>query len=162
MNHLTISIGRLFASSWRLTRPASLVLGGILLAGCDEPVDPNVRAVFPASGKILYRGKPIPDATVCLHPVTPFSDGKPAVVPRAEVNKNGEFTFTTYRTHDGAPVGEYCVTVSWLGPLEGIDEDAEDRLRELLPQKYVNARTTDLRFAVSDQASNELPEIQIR
>ncbi len=118
--------------------------------------------MFPVSGKILYRGKPIPDATVCLHPVTPFADGKPAVLPRAEVNENGEFTVTTYRTHDGAPAGEYRVTVSWLGPLSGIDEDAEDRLRERLPRKYVNAQTTDLQVAVSEQGSNELPEIQIR
>lgn len=99
-----------------------------LLTGCPEPDDPLARPVFPVSGRIVYRGQPIPDATVCLQPVKSFEDNKPTVLPRATVNRAGDFTVSTYNTNDGAPVGQYYVKVSWLGPLDGVDEDAQDGL----------------------------------
>lgn len=133
-----------------------------MLTGCQEQVDPTLRPVFPVSGRIVYRGQPIPDATVCLHPVKSFEDDKPTVLPRATVNSEGAFIVSTYNTNDGAPAGQYHVTVSWAGPLDGLNEDAQDALRERIPRKYLNVQTTDLVVDVTDREHNHLSEIQLR
>ena len=138
---------------------------GILLCsvtGCGESPNPNAREVTPVRGTISFRGKPIPDATVRFHPSSPVNDGKPIVIPRGHVNNSGEFVVSTYQAGDGAPVGEYQLSVSWQGPLKGVDEDEEDRLKELLPRKYHSPKTSQLTFIVSPNAENVVPAIDLQ
>jgi len=132
----------------------------LAIVGCSSELPENERAVFPASGVVTYQGKSIPDATVVLHPVAPPTDDKPFFAPRAVVDKDGTFQFTTYRTGDGAPPGDYRATVSWVGPLDGIDEDDEDRLPERLPRKYTNPRTSGISVTIV-AGTNELSEMTL-
>lgn len=131
-----------------------------VVVGCGSEISPEQRAVYPAVGAISFRGKPIPDATVRLHPVAPPSDGKPVFISRGKVDENGVFSVSTYAHQDGAPAGEYRVSVSWQGPLKGLSEDEEDRLKERLPRKYTSPESSGLTVVVSED-TNVLPEIVI-
>jgi len=118
------------------------------LVGCGGSDAPQEREVFPVSGKVTYQGKSIPDASVVLHPVTQTDDGIPACLPRGHVNESGEFVVSTYRQGDGAPAGKYRVSFSWQGSLKGLDEDQEDKLREKLPRKYRNPKTSGIEVTI--------------
>lgn len=83
------------------------------VAGCG-PQYPRLPVV-PAEGKVLYRDKPAVGAQVILVPVG--DDSPDSVKPRGTVGKDGVFRLATYPTQDGkpdgAPLGEYRVSVRW-------------------------------------------------
>jgi len=144
------------------TQIRTIVLSSVVagMIGCGQTTDPNAREVFPAFGSITFKGEPIPDASVRLHPVNPPEDGKPVFVPRGRVDETGVYSLTTYTADDGAPPGEYRVSVSWVGPLKGVSEDDEDKLKERLPRKYTSAETSGLQVTVSE-GENFLPELAL-
>jgi hypothetical protein len=141
----------------------SMLLLGIaagFLPGCGQAPEPNAREVFPTLGFVTFKGKPIPDASIRLHPMPPPDDGKPVFVPRGSVDESGMFVLSTYRQGDGAPPGDYRVSFSWVGPLDGVDEDEEDRRRERLPRKYNSAETSGVMVTVT-AGENLLDEIAL-
>jgi len=144
-----------------MLRSSLCVLLLCFLCGCSEVEDTIARPVYQVTGTALFNGKPIQDGVIRLHPVEEPEDGKQVTIPRGVVNENGEYTITTYHTNDGAPSGEYRISVSWVGPLDGIDEDEEDRLPELIPAKYRRPETSKLVFFVSDVIDNVIPPIEI-
>src|SRR5205823_1996593 len=91
----------------RAIRPRLLLLLSLLAAGCGDPRKP----VYPVEGTVLVDGKPAARAIVTFQPV---GDNSPtAVRPVGHVDEKGKFTLTSYRQDDGAPEGEYAVTVTW-------------------------------------------------
>src|SRR3954454_14523350 len=77
-----------------------------LVAGCaGKKTSPQ-----PVSGQVLVDGKPAPRAQVTFHP----TDDKNPARPTGQVDEQGRFTLTTERSGDGAPSGEYRVTVVWF------------------------------------------------
>lgn len=140
----------------------NLMLLAVMCAavGCGAEMPSDQRVVFPAVGSVSFQGKPIPDATIRLHPVTPPTDGKPVYVSRGKVDDSGLFSVSTYGREDGAPAGEYRVAFSWLGPLAGLTEDQEDRLKERLPRKYTSPDTSGITVVVTEDV-NILPEFVI-
>ena len=131
-----------------------------IVSGCGASEDPNSREVFPTFGLVTYKGKPIPDATVRLHPVNPPADGKPVYSSRGRVDETGFFAISTYRSGDGAPPGDYRVSISWLGPLKGVSEDEEDKLKERLPHKYTLADASGIQVTIME-GDNILREIAL-
>jgi hypothetical protein len=88
--------------SRRATRCLTLIVVSIIgLAGCgtDGP------KVYPAKGKLTYKGQPLAAAGVTFHPT---SNGSLAA---AQTNTQGEFQLTTFTPSDGAIAGDYVVTV---------------------------------------------------
>ena len=77
-----------------------------------------------------------------------------SVRPHATVQSDGSFHLTTFATRDGAPVGDFALTVTWPGPRikgQGEDEPGPDRLqhRYANPKKpaasvHVGTETTEL------------------
>jgi hypothetical protein len=117
-----------------------------LLSGCAR----NTRKpVFPVRGQVFVDGKPAAGATLFFNPVEPDPD---AVAPFAVVDAGGSFSLTTYLTFDGAPAGEYVVTIRWPGaPQRAEGERGPDRLKGL----YGNPKNSTLRATV-EKKSNEL------
>jgi hypothetical protein len=81
-------------------------------AGCDSGEErPELQ---PATGMLAINGKVPVGATIVLHP----ADGQPfdsrGTKPQATVKPDGAFELTTYQAGDGAPVGEYAVSVLWF------------------------------------------------
>lgn len=92
-----------------------LIVAALLLAsGCSEATPERV-ATFPVEGAISFKGQPIPGAFVALHPRSPLPDVPP---PRASVTADGGLKISTYDGGDGAPEGEYVLTVEWFKPVK--------------------------------------------
>jgi hypothetical protein len=134
-----------------------IVLAGIGIlssVGCSK--SENHVPVYPVVGAIKYQGQPIAGAFVSLHPKSP-TEGVPN--PRASVEKDGSFTLSTFNGNDGAPEGEYIVTVQWYRPVrQGNDLVGGPNV---LPVKYASARTSDVKIRVA-AGENRLQPIQLR
>ncbi|MFM7070575.1 MAG: hypothetical protein ACKO38_02100 [Planctomycetota bacterium] len=150
---------------------ATLIAFGLL--GCSsEPVDSIDKPLFPASGKISYRGKPIPNARVTFHPIeslnsaaaaapsaTSGTEGTPPALvrtPFAVVKEDGTFELSTLKPGDGAPEGEYAVTVSWTGDKPAV---SDSDMPEKLPLKFQNPAFSGLRVRVKN--GEPIPEIKL-
>ena len=141
---------------------AGVALLGLL--GCGRGpanVYTEYADLHPVKGKVTFRGEPIPDATIRLHPVAPPADGSLVHAPSGVVDESGDFEISTYRPAGmgkGAPVGDYRATVSWRGPLKGLTEEQEDELKELIPPKYTRPQSSTITVNVQE-GDNELPPI---
>jgi hypothetical protein len=112
----------------------------LLAAGCSAP-DAHPAAdrepVYPVRGFVLVDGRPAAGATVTLYPEREFNRSE-GIQPRAVVRLDGSFELGTYRTRDGAPAGNYVVTVVWAGG----DPGHRDRLGGLYADPAVSKLTT--------------------
>ena len=69
---------------------------------------------YPVAGTIHVDGKPVADAMIQLHSADPADhEGPNRVIPLAMTDETGKFKLSTYGDNDGAPVGEYAVTITW-------------------------------------------------
>jgi hypothetical protein len=112
------------------------------------------QPVYPVQGKVLYLGKPTPGAVVVFHPAgNPSPD---ALRPQGTVSADGSFRLTTYQPDDGAPPGDYDVTILWTRPSKhGGGEQVN-----LLPPRYLRPRTSRLRVQVKAEP-NDLPPFKL-
>ena len=72
----------------------------------------------PAGGTVTAGGRPAVGVVVTLIPAV---DRNPPLTsyPRGEVGADGRYALTTYSPGDGAPAGEYKVTLRWPAALAG-------------------------------------------
>lgn len=99
------------------------------LAGCGA--SGSGVAQFKVHGEVLSHGKPATGAIVVLHPVNKTGAASP-YPRRGVVEKDGTFAVGSRTTDDGAPEGDYAVTIVW--PAEGdpkkqFDNPPPDRLK---------------------------------
>lgn len=149
----------------------STALGFLLLAaGCAARAER--LAVAPAEGTVLHKGKPAAGAQVIL--VSVNDESPDSVKPRGTADKNGVFKLTTYPAADGkpdgAPVGEYLVSVRWTTRQResAADEDEGgppgppslqgDRLKE----KYSNPKTSGLRVKIDAAGKLDPPVLDLK
>jgi len=103
----TTSLRRRFAG-WLLA------LLAVVCAGCSK----SGPRLYPVHGKILFEGQPARGATLVLHALG--NSAPNGIKPRAFVDRDGAFEVFTYAAGDGAPAGEYAVTVvGRIGPGPG-------------------------------------------
>src|SRR5262245_17492557 len=81
----------------------------IALPSCEQKRYEQIP-LYPVRGKVLFDGQPAAGARIQFHPVTPSERAK---YPSAKVEADGSFALTTFENKDGAPPGEYLVTVRW-------------------------------------------------
>ncbi|MDY3552700.1 hypothetical protein R5W24_001787 [Gemmata sp. JC717] len=92
-------------------------------AACTAKL-PDHPPVYPVRGELLVNGKPAVGAVVSFHPVGNAAPG--AVRPQATVEADGTFRPNSFDPRDGAPAGEYALTVFWPG---GKGHIGPDRLK---------------------------------
>lgn len=132
----------------------STAFAALTVASCDS--GEKRKPTFPTSGKVLLPdGKPAVNASVILHPI---GDADPnAVKPHGKVEADGTFKLTTYDTDDGAPAGEYKVTVElWLAGVR-----ADDPPSNRLAPKYSKPDTSGLTATVNS-GPTELKAIELK
>jgi len=124
------------------TRRSSLFAVGLVALGVCACSGDKRTPTYPVTGQVLDGSKPVANATVILHPVSEV--GADVVKPRGITQADGTFTLTTYDGNDGAPAGEYRVTVEqWLAGRP--DEGPTSRL----PVKFAKPETSGLTATVS-------------
>jgi hypothetical protein len=111
-------------------------------------------ATFPVEGSLTVKGEPAPGAFLVFHPV----DGG-AERPTAQVGQDGAFRVSTRDEGDGAPEGEYAVTVEWWRPRIVGGEAVPGA--NVLPPEYANPERSPLK-AVVVRGENRLDGFEIR
>jgi hypothetical protein len=128
----------------------------ITLVGCGKG-NGSRGTPYPAEGQITWNKAPLAGAQVVLYPQG-LPDAK-AVPSRAQTGSDGRFRVSTFGAEDGAPEGEYAVTVvrypmqkdgsGWVpGPND-------------LPVKYASPKKTDLRVKITS-GDNKLPTLALQ
>lgn len=110
----------------------------------------NKKPVHAVQGKVEMGGKPAAGAFVLFVPRSEPAEN-PDPRPRATVQPDGSFTLSTYGENDGAPAGDYKVTVTWEDP-----ESRSDRFSG----RY-SAANSKLSATVKEGA-NEIPPIPLK
>jgi len=111
----------------------------------------NRKPTFVVSGKVLDGTKPLANVAVVFHPV-----GEDGPKPRGKTDAEGAFSLTTYDTADGAPAGEYRVTLElWLAGRP--DEGPSNRL----PAKLAKPESSGFQTTIST-SPNDLTPFNVR
>lgn len=135
-------------------RPAGYAVVGLLAiisllaaTGCGK--DDGRLPTYKAAGQVVWNGQPLAHALVMLHPEDP------SLVPvQARTDETGAFTLTTYETGDGAPKGNFKVTVSYY-PLVKNGNSYEPG-PQVIPPKYADPKATELRVSIVE-GENQIP-----
>lgn len=127
-------------------------LAALTAVGCSSSSSQkDQKPVFPVRGQVFYKGKPAAGAFVVFVPVQePATPVDPR--PQARVEQDGSFTLSTYGDKDGAPAGEYFVSVRWEG-----SADEGDRLGE----RYADPKKSLLGATVRE-GPNEIPAFKLK
>ncbi|MBN2294496.1 MAG: hypothetical protein JXM70_18855 [Pirellulales bacterium] len=149
---------RFFLLAARGTRQTCLLIAAstVLLTGCG----PDLPKTVPVSGTIVYQGKPVVGAEVTFM--------REGIQPgRGTTDERGYFELTTYYSSDyealkGAIPGDCVVKVTKTESLAKAGESFEEFMarnrgrvpKSLIPTRYANPKTTDLKAKVSEVAEN--------
>lgn len=125
------------------------------VSGCGARSGPTC---FPVQGEVRLDGQPLAEAMVVFHPV----DGDVSQIPRplAYTGRDGMFELTTLQTNDGAPPGEYAITVE----LRELKQDGDQLVRDgknLLPEDYRDPLKSGFKFTVEAEP-NEVPVLHLK
>ena len=126
------------------------------IVGCG----PNLPDVVPVTGTVIYQGKPLEGAEVSFLRQDEF----PA---RGTTDAKGRFRLETYVDSDydldGAIPGEYVVRVVKLELLVRPEDTSladvmarhPEGPKQLVPLRYTDEKTSDLRATVSEDGRND-------
>lgn len=121
--------------NWLIRRRAfgwamAIAWSTLFAAGCNGGKD----KLYPVRGKLMFKNEPMAGAIVYFHLEGSRDVNKQ--VPYGTADANGEFQLMTYPAGEGAPAGEYVVTIIWPGKATGgretggRSEEAPDRLNK--------------------------------
>ena len=142
--------GRSALSSRRLYSTLTVLALAVLCPACSS----GRKTVHPVRGQILVDGKPAAQAQVLFHPAEKDLD---QVQLSGQTGEQGYFNLTTYANSDGAPVGDYTVTVTWFRVFRNGDEVSS---RNVLPRRYAVPESSQLKVTVN-KGKNELSALQL-
>lgn len=142
---------------WRL---ACLLLAcqfPLVVAGCAKP--PSGPLCFPVQGKVTLDSQPLAEAMVVFHPLAPdpedANDQRPIAITRAD----GTFQLSTLKSQDGAPEGEYAITVELREKRMDGDTEIRDG-KNLLPPHYRDPAKSKLTYRVIE-GDNQIPILEL-
>lgn len=126
-----------------------------LAVGCSS--DDGRPETYPVAGQVQVGGEPAAGAFVVFHPAGTVTEEFNK--PTAQVKSDGSFELTTFDEADGAPAGEYAVTVEWRKLVDqGGDVQAGPNV---VPDTYARADSTPLKVTVAENP-NTLDPFQIQ
>jgi len=137
-----------------------VLFGATVLAvtGCA----PERPPVYPVKGQLFWKGEPAVGAVVFFQPVLAkeVSGQNPnAERPMGRVGADGSFEISTFGKKDGAPVGQYRVTLVWTKRKEGgRNEDDEENV---LPRHFMDPARSGLPIVEVREGVNVLPPFKL-
>ena len=134
-----------FAGRWLF---ALVCLTAIGCGGADWQAETQ-----PVKGTITINGEHPEGAIVTLHPTADAVDVRKSK-PWGLVEPDGSYTLRTYDKGDGAPLGDYRVTVAWL------DNPNVPNSIDLLGGAYADPDQSQWTFTI-EKGRTELPPIEI-
>jgi hypothetical protein len=140
----------------RLTR---LAFSCLLVAscGCGESGDKRM-AVYPVTGSVAVKGQPAEGAQVVFFRADESLHGTGHPLPTGVVGPDGKFMLSSYAVNDGAPAGEYEITVVWPDVVKSTDSETEPPLaRDRLKDRYAVPSQSGLKATVQDRPTELEP-----
>lgn len=140
----------------RRPRQSLLLLLAAACGGCGQ-TSRETATVFPVEGRFTVNGKPASGALVSFIPQTPPAEGRRAIPSQARADASGTFTLTTFHTADGAPEGDYKVTLYWPAPSPAAaphDDDDAPLGPDQLRGRFASADKSNLRAHVPAKPTN--------
>ena len=103
-----------------------------------------------STGKVTLDNRPLPGASVDFYPVGEGSSAS------GFTDENGEYELSFSASEEGAPIGEYTVSISKERDEEDDegDNDPDEGDIETLPRRY-NGEETELRANVTADGPNQ-------
>jgi len=131
---------------------AGVLLG--LMIGCGKH---RGVTLYPVKGSVQINGEPAKDVNVMFTSVTPIEVDGNILSPSAVTEEDGSFRLMSFDPEDGAPAGDYQITVIY--PMNRFNKNLSgiDRLKG----KFSNPKTSGLTAKV-EAKKNELPVINIK
>src|SRR5205809_7247309 len=96
-----------------------------LVSGCGGNKGPRLYAV---KGSVRINGEPAKDVNVMFTPVAPPEGGAVPLSPAAVTGEDGSFRLMSFKPGDGAPAGDYQVTVIYPMSRFNKYQSGKDRL----------------------------------
>ncbi len=142
-----------------LARSSCLVVAALLTLSAASCGGPKRKTTYPTEGKLLIGGKPFGGLTVFFYS-TDTAETEPTK-PFATTNADGTFTLTTTAANDGAPAGEYVVTVIYE-PLDSPLARAKRVKPPRFDKKYSDPKTSPLRAKIENKPKNVLEPFDLK
>ncbi len=109
---------------------------------------------FAAAGQVVTtEGVPVPHALIVLHAIEGQAESPR---PRGTTDAEGRFQLTTYDTHDGAPAGEFVVTIE-----QWIRDNPNQPAKNHLPENLAKRDASGIRLSIA-KGANVLEPILVR
>lgn len=146
----------------RTLRPvtwSSAVVALVLLsaAGCR---DDGKVSVYPVQGKVTLNGAPLEGATVQFF-TNDESLRVPGVpIPAGTTDAGGVFQLSAYGKADGAPAGDYRVTINQMQVTNDAEDPEQMTSVDRLKGRYSNPDSSGLTATVKED-DNELPAFDL-
>jgi hypothetical protein len=139
-------------------KPFLLVFSLLTLApvGCGQAG--QGPRLYPVKGQVFLKDKPATGARLVLVPV----DDPKAEKPSAIVDENGSFQLATRQPGDGAPAGEYFVSITWIErrKIDTRKEDDTQQFVDKLGGRYADPKASKLKVKISE-GPNDLPPFKL-
>jgi hypothetical protein len=130
----------------------AIALAALAVSGCGR--GERRVPVFKTSGSVVRAdGSVVPNALVVLH-----ATGAPSTVPkpRGTTDEQGRFQLTTYEVDDGAPEGQFTITVE-----QWIRDDPNLPPSNHLVATLAKPESSGLQATIS-QGANEIPPLTVQ
>jgi hypothetical protein len=115
------------------------------------------KPVYPVHGKVLVDGKPAHEGFVYFHPADD-NDPEPGNA-FGQIDEKGDFALSTYVSGDGAPSGNYVITIEWRERSGLLKNNFEGKDR--LGMRYADPKKSEFRFTVEKKPLNEVPPFEL-
>lgn len=103
-------------------------------------------------------GKPLAEAVVVFHRIGGDVEGNQK--PMAIAKGDGSYDLTTYHSGDGAPPGEYAITIELRALTTGGEEPIRNG-RNTLPVKYAKPESSGFKYMVVE-GENQVPPFIVK
>jgi hypothetical protein len=134
-----------------------LVAGGLHFWLSRGEAAPEGRVpVVPVQGQLTLDDTVPAGAMLIFHRRGPADVAHPT--PMGIVRLDGTYKLTTYEAGDGAPVGEYTVTISWT---PAVNEDGQPVTKLTVPKQYCTPRSSPLKTKITE-TTLRVPPLQVK
>jgi hypothetical protein len=114
--------------------------------GCSSSDEPTLPARHPVQGKVMYRGQPAKGFRVTYHPLSDI--GPLQFAPSAITADDGSYRLQSYQPDDGAPLGDYAVTIEWPNHLIAADDPDPKPVVDQLRGAYSSPQRSKFKVSV--------------
>lgn len=158
MSHLIRRMNRSAVAPIALAIFAMIVPSGCVKTEARVPL-------YPAHGTVRVGSMPAQGVSVTLYPASGQQPVASTLRPHAITNEQGAFVLGTYVAADGAPQGDWIVTLLWpddrLPPAQQEELLTNgDALPDRLQGRFAAPSTSSFRVTIAP-ADNQLPDIVI-